>query len=245
MEVAAFSLRAGTGAYWPMPEFPTTSEDATNAVVGFAVGTVAAIQPPTVHIIEDDELVGRMLCAMLAAADIACRTYGSSMEFLEIAADIGPGCIITDLLMPQIDGIELIGRLAEMGVRRPIIVISGRGGIAAAVLAMKAGARDFIEKPLRRQALLNVVTAAIEADARAAEPEAPEPVADDLVSVLSPREQTILRAVVAGRGNKVIAYELGISPRTVETHRANVMMKTRARSLSELVRRAYQAGIEG
>jgi two-component system response regulator FixJ len=198
---------------------------------------------PIVHIIEDDRLVSEMLKAMLAGAGIAARAYDSAVDFLAVAEGLGPGCIITDLQMPQIDGIELIGRLAQIGVRRPIIVISGQGGIAAAVLAMKAGARDFIEKPLRRDALLTVVTAAIEADASAGS-ESSEAGIDDLVSVLSPREQTVLRGVVAGRGNKVIAYEMGISPRTVESHRAKIMMKTGARSLSDLVRRACLAGIE-
>jgi two-component system response regulator FixJ len=209
-------------------------------------GAAAAGPAPIVHIIEDDEPVRTMLGGVLASAGIASRPYASAVDFLATAQDIGPGCIVTDLKMPQVDGIELIGRLAEIGVRRPVIVISGHGGIASAVQAMKAGARDFIEKPLRREALLAVVTSAIEADAGASKPEPVAPVAnDDLISVLSPRERTVLRGVVAGRGNKVIAYEMGISPRTVETHRANMMMKTGARSLSELVRRAFQAGIDG
>lgn len=233
-----------------MPPPSPTPEAATDPVAGLAVEDGAGAGP-TVHIIEDDEPVRAMLGGVLASAGIASRTYASAVDFLATAQGIGPGCIITDLRMPEIDGIELIGRLAEIGVRRPVIVISGRGGIASAVEAMKAGARDFIEKPLRRDALLAVVTSAIDADAQAAS-QAAEPLAaaqkvadDDLVSVLSPREQTVLRGVVAGRGNKVIAYEMGISPRTVETHRANMMMKTGARSLSELVRRAFLAGIEG
>jgi two-component system response regulator FixJ len=197
---------------------------------------------PIVHIIEDDPLVSRMLSVMLASAGIASRAHASAVDFLETAEGLGPGCIVTDLQMPQVDGIELIGRLARIGVRRPVIVISGRGGIPNAVLAMKAGARDFIEKPLRRQALLPVVVAAIAADARA-EPVVAEPAADDLLSRLSPREQTVLRGVVAGRGNKVIAHEMGISSRTVEAHRAKIMMKTGARSLSELVRRAFLTGV--
>jgi two-component system response regulator FixJ len=205
----------------------------------------AASASPVVQIVEDDELVRGLLAAMLASAGIASRTFASAVDFLDAAADLGPGCIITDLQMPQVDGIELIGRLAQLGVQRPVIVISGRGGVPQAVLAMKAGARDFIEKPLRRQALLDVVAAAIAADARAGQAEASEAVVDDLISVLSPREETVMRGVVAGRGNKTIAYEMGISPRTVEAHRAKIMMKTGARSLSELVRRACLAGIEG
>jgi two-component system response regulator FixJ len=225
-----------------MPAPPPTVEDpARGGDRGEAPG--AGPVPPVAHIIDDDPAVSIALIAILKSAGVETRSYPSAVAFLELTDAPGPGCIITDLQMPQINGIQLIERLAERGERRPIIVISGSGDISTAVLAMKAGARDFIEKPLRRAALLAVVESAFEVDALGRAPGVPPPPIDDLISMLTPREQLVLRGVVAGQGNKLIAREMGISPRTVEIHRAHVMSKTGAQSLSELVRRAVAAGI--
>ncbi|WP_372786463.1 response regulator transcription factor [Phenylobacterium sp.] len=207
-----------------------------------------------VQIIDDDPAVRTILGAMLQSVGIATRSYASATAFLAVARDIGPGCIVTDIQMPHIDGFELVRRLVRMGVTRPIIVIAGRGGIPNAVRAMKAGARDFLEKPLRRDALIEAVREAIEADAHppAAEPASADPIVvdqpvvnkvDALISALSAQEQLVFRGVVAGRPNKTMAYELGISPRTIEGYRAKMMVKVGARNVSDLVRLAYRAGL--
>jgi two-component system, LuxR family, response regulator FixJ len=197
---------------------------------------------PIVHLIDDDEAVRVSVAFILEMNDLAARTYASAREFLEVATSLSSGCIVTDVRMPEMSGLELVRHLKEAKVSLPVIMITGHGDVPLAVEAMRAGVIDFIEKPFDDEALLRSIRMALdvkfEADARAHERQRFE----EMLATLSGREKDVLRGVIAGKMNKVIAYELGISPRTVEVYRANVMSKTHANGLSELVRIALLAG---
>jgi two-component system response regulator FixJ len=194
-----------------------------------------------VHVVDDEEPVRKSLAFLLSTAGFAVRLHDSARGFLAIAPTIQNGCLVTDLRMPEIDGVELLRRLRELPNRIPSIVITGHGDVPMAVEAMKAGALDFIEKPFADDVL-------IEAIQRAAAEIARTRVGEDVAAIrarlalLSDREREVLSGVVVGLANKSIAYDLDISPRTVEVHRANVMAKMEARSLPELVRMALAAG---
>ena len=196
-----------------------------------------------VYVVDDDDAIRRSLTFLLRTAGLASQAYDSALSFLRDADQLAPGCIITDVRMPGMDGLELVRRLKEKELPHPVIVITGHGDIPLAVEAMKAGAMDFIEKPFRDDVLLAAVRAALNVEEKAAVTDAAKRRYQDVFATLSPREQEVLRSVVEGKTNKVIAYDFGISPRTVEVHRANMMMKSGARSLSELVRMALLAGI--
>jgi two-component system response regulator FixJ len=195
-----------------------------------------------VHVIDDDEAVRDSVAFLFESAGLACRTYDSARAFLGVAAGLRDGCVLTDVRMPEIDGLALQRRLRDMGVRLPVVIMTGHGDVPIAVQALKAGAVDFIEKPFDDELVLAAVRAALAASrsARAREAEA-EGVAARLAS-LTPRERQVLDRLVAGQPNKVIAFDLGASPRTVEVHRARVMEKMGARSLSELVRMVLSTG---
>jgi two-component system response regulator FixJ len=198
---------------------------------------------PVVHVIDDDEAVRDSLEFMIDAAGLGVKTWDSALAFLDGLDSARRGCIVTDVRMPDITGLELIEALVRRGHGDPVIVITGHADVPLAVDAMKAGAVDFIEKPAENQRLLGAIRVAL---ARASVSEAGDDderrrIAERLES-LSGRERDVLRGLVAGNPNKVIAYDLGISPRTVEVYRANVMTKMQARSLSELVRMAITAG---
>ncbi|MGZ5896065.1 MAG: response regulator transcription factor [Xanthobacteraceae bacterium] len=151
------------------------------------------------------------------------------------------GCLVTDIRMPEMDGLELQEEIAKRGIDLPVVIMTGHGDVPLAVRAMKAGAMDFVEKPFDDEAMLASVQRALlvghQERARLAEAKA----AQELIALLTPRERNVLEKLVAGRSNKVAAYELGISPRTIEIHRANIMDKMHARSLSEVVRIALAA----
>ena len=196
-----------------------------------------------VHVIDDDEAMRESLSFLLDTAGIATRTYESAVAFLRQADDgLAPGCIVTDVRMPEMNGLELVRRLKERGVSHPVIVITGHGDVPLAVEAMKAGVVDFLEKPFDDEHLLQAVRSALDARERDDQQQAEKRRFEVMLEGLSPREQEVLRGVIEGKPNKVIAYDLGISPRTVEVYRANVMTKTGASGLSELVRMALLAG---
>ncbi len=189
-----------------------------------------------VHIVDDEEVVRNSLAFLLGTSGFAVRVHESASAFAEIAPSIRNGCLITDLRMPDMDGVELLRRLRQMDAMLPAIVISGHGDVQMAVEAMKNGAFDFIEKPFSDDVLIAAIEHAVqEAALRTRDSEATQAVLSRLAS-LSERETQVLKGVVEGLPNKVIAYELGLSSRTVEVYRAGLMGKMNAGSLSELVR---------
>lgn len=194
------------------------------------------VDEPTVHVIDDDEAARQSLAFLLDCAGLAVRSYESAAEFLSAVPMMEHGCIITDVRMPGMSGVELIGRLKALGVADPVIVITGHADVPLAIQAMKAGVADFLEKPFSDDAILGAVRSALarRTDVNLAKAERDRFIA--LLETLSQREREVLDGLVEGRANKVIAFDLGISARTVEVYRANVMTKMKAGSLSELVR---------
>ena len=193
-----------------------------------------------VHIVDDDEAVRQSLAFLLSSAGLAVRVYDSATSFLAGLASIKGGCLITDMRMPDMTGLELLHQLRAKACGLPAIVITGHGDVALAVEAMKAGAIDFIEKPFDEEAILTAVRDALERGAGDGGDTAA--IAERLAS-LSARERQVLQGLIAGHSNKTIAFDLGISPRTVEVYRANLMTKMEARSLSELIRMAILAEV--
>jgi len=198
----------------------------------------------TIYIVDDHEAVRDSLGALLEAHGFAVEMYGCGHDFLAALNPSVHGCLLLDLRLPDMSGIEIQQKLSSMKAKLRTIMISGHGDIPLAVKALKAGAVDFIEKPCTDEVILDRVQRALELSERAREEEA---TGDDMavrLAMLTPREREVLEALVSGQPNKVIAFELGISPRTVEIHRARVMSKMEARSLSHLVRMALAAGID-
>ena len=192
-----------------------------------------------VHIVDDDEAVRQSLAFLLGSAGLTVRLYDSASAFLAGLSAVKSGCLVTDMRMPEMTGIELLQQLRAKACRLPAIVITGHGDVPLAVEAMKAGAVDFIEKPFDQETILHAVQAALE---RGFEGEGrDDPAVAARLATLSERERQVLEGLVAGHPNKTIAYDLGISPRTVEIYRANVMSKMEAPSLSDLVRMALVA----
>ncbi len=196
---------------------------------------------PVVHIVDDDPAVRESVAFLLSTAGFDVRAYESAEALLDRAPALEPGCIVTDIRMPAMGGLDLIAELRRRGVHRQIIVITGHGDVPLAVEAMKAGAQDFIEKPFDDETLLAAVRAALQRDSVSGERAAARAAAVARIATLSGREREVLDGLVAGMANKVIAQNLGISPRTVEIYRANVMAKMEAASLSDLVRMAILA----
>lgn len=199
------------------------------------------VENPVVHIVDDDEAVRQSLAFMLSSAGLAVRLYDSAKAFLDGLDVIQCGCLITDVRMPEMTGIELLHCLKERAPCLPAIVITGHGDVPLAVEAMKAGAVDFIEKPFDEQAILDAVKAALERTEGV--PDGDFAVVTARLHNLSERERQVLEGLVAGQPNKVIAAALGISPRTVEVYRANLMAKMEAKTLSELIRMAILARV--
>jgi two-component system response regulator FixJ len=191
---------------------------------------------PDVHVIDDDEAVRESIDFLLRSAGLSVRTYDSATSFLNAAPKIGAGCVITDVRMPGLTGIDLLRRLQEMQIGLPVIVITGHGDVPLAVEAMKSGAVDFLEKPFDDDVLLASVRAALNRSEESAAVEAERAEIRARIGALTQRERDVLEGLVAGHPNKIIAFKLEISPRTVEIYRANLMTKMKAGSLSELVR---------
>jgi len=195
---------------------------------------------PVVHVIDDDEAMRESLAFLLDAAGLAARTYACAAEFLQQLDAAQPGVIVTDVRMPEMNGLELVRSLQARQAALPIIMITGHGDVPLAVEAMKAGVADFLEKPFEEESLLAAIRSALASSSQADEDQAERERLKQVLDSLSPREQEVLDGVVEGKLNKVIAHELGISPRTVEVYRANVMSKTGVRGLSELIRLVLQ-----
>ncbi|GEO13644.1 response regulator FixJ [Microvirga aerophila] len=199
-----------------------------------------------VHVVDDDVAVRKSLAFLLASDGLAVRLHESATAFLDEVKDVEAGCIVTDVRMPGIDGMEFLRRLKARGSILPVIVMTGHADVPMAVEAMKEGAVDFIEKPFKDEVFLAAVRSALLRQDRNLH-QTPELLqAQARLDSLSERERQVLDGLVAGKANKVIAFDLGISPRTVEIYRANVMSKMQARSLSELVRMALLVeGVNG
>ena len=197
----------------------------------------------TIYVVDDDEAILRAAGFMLRTSGFVVKPYASGIEFLKEAKDLVPGCILLDVRMPRMDGLEVQKELRARGISFPVIVMTGHGDIGVAVQAMKAGAIDFIEKPVEKAVLMDAVGECFKrieqshyAETRLAE-------AQVRLEALSAREREVLDGLARGFPNKTIAYDLGISSRTVEIHRANVMSKLGVRSLSEALRVAFAAGM--
>jgi two-component system, LuxR family, response regulator FixJ len=195
------------------------------------------------HVIDDDEAVRQSIEFLLRAAKIKVRTYESAGAFLETVGGIAAGCIVTDVRMPEMSGIDLLRRLKELRVTLPVIVITGHGDVPLAVEAMKAGAADFIEKPFDDDTILGAIRTALASSQSGDRRSTERAEIEERLGSLSQRERQVLEGLVAGQPNKIIAHNLGISPRTVEIYRANVMTKMKAPSLPDLVRLALTAGL--
>lgn len=189
-----------------------------------------------VHVIDDDKAMRDSLAFLLDAAGLTARTYESAAGFLNQLDEAPPGVVVTDVRMPGMSGLDLVRQLKVREPALPIIMITGHGDVPLAVEAMKAGVVDFLEKPFDEQSLLAAIRSALSDRSKAETDEAERERVRLALDELTPREREVLEGVVEGKFNKVIAHDLSISPRTVEVYRANVMSKTGARSLSELVR---------
>jgi FixJ family two-component response regulator len=192
-------------------------------------------QEPTVFLVEDDSRVRNVLTRTIAAEGIRCEAFGSGKEFLERYDGHRPACLVTDLQMPEMTGIEVQQALLDQGHRLPVIFITGYGDVPKAVTAMKGGAVDFIEKPFRNDVLLAAVRKALAGDVENIEREEETRASAERLALLTPRERQVLDLVVEGKANKVIADELDLSIKTVEFHRAHVMQKMEVVSVAELV----------
>jgi two-component system, LuxR family, response regulator FixJ len=202
------------------------------------MGSENAALPQVVHVIDDDEALRESLAFLLRSAKLDVRSFDSAKAFLDVLPVSALGCVITDVRMPDMSGIELLRRLKELKLDVPVIVITGHGDITLAVEAMKMGAADFFEKPFDDDLLLASVRAALRQQKDQTKRGAERAEIEHRISSLSPREKDVLAGLIEGRANKQIAFDLGISPRTVEIYRANLMNKMQANSLSDLVRMA-------
>jgi two-component system response regulator FixJ len=196
---------------------------------------------PVVHVIDDDRAVRESLLFLLDCAGMRAHGHESADSFLAALPQLDRGCIVTDVRMPGMSGIDLVARLKALGVPDPVIVITGHADVPMAIGAMKQGVADFIEKPFNDETILDSIRAALARHGRLAEQQADRDRVRERLAALSPRERDVLDGLVEGRPNKVIAFDLGISARTVEVYRANLMTKMQAGSLSGLVRMAMVA----
>ena len=197
-----------------------------------------------VHIVDDDDAVRESAALLLEIAGYDVQTYESGVAFLEAIAGAQPGCVLLDIHMPQMTGLEVQAVLRERGVVWPVIVLTGQGDIGIAVQAMKGGAFEFLEKPYQNEVLLAAIAEAFERLESVIEEGARAAGAQALIATLTPRELQIMQGLLGGLPNKLIAHELDLSVRTVEVYRANVMDKLGARSLSTAVRIAMAAGVQ-
>jgi FixJ family two-component response regulator len=198
---------------------------------------------PTVHVIDDEESIRRSLRILLRSVDLAVETHHSALSFLEKWDPHAPGCIVLDVRMSGMSGLELQDQLIEMGTNVPIIFLTGHADVGLAVRAMRQGAFDFMEKPFTDQEILDSINRAIEFDRALRRTQARREAIHARLENLTPREREVMTLVLLGKANKMIAYELGISERTVEIHRARMMKKMQAASLANLVKIGIDAGL--
>ena len=198
--------------------------------------------PEIIHVIDDDDGVRDSLCVLLETKGYTTTAHGSCQDFLSNLSVTDVLCVVADMRMPEMGGLDLQKHLLEKSIDLPFIVITGHGDVPSAVQALKSGAVDFIEKPLKTDLFLAAISRAVES--RRARLQMTEGVssARQRIAALTPREHDVLRHLIAGHPNKIIAFELGISARTVENHRARLMVKMQADSLAELVRISLEAG---
>jgi len=196
-----------------------------------------------VHLVDDDESIRRSVSFMLRTSGYVVKTYASGVEFLGDPKAIVPGCILLDVQMPEVNGLEVQKRLREQGILLPVIVMTAHGDVTVSVQAMKAGAIDFIEKPFEKATLVGAIEDGFGRLEQSGRRHARAEEARVRLDVLTPRELDVLNGLVRGHPNKTIGYDLGISPRTVEIHRANLMTKLSVPSLSDALRIAFAAGL--
>jgi two-component system response regulator FixJ len=195
----------------------------------------------TIHIIDDDPSVRESLALLVSAEGHGCHTYFSVQAFLDAIDNDATGCVVTDVRMPGMSGLDLLATMKERRVFMPVIVITAHGDVPLAVAAMKQGAVDFVAKPFDGGALLASVRAALTQEDGKHRSDAETQMIRERFTILSKREKEVLAGLVKGQSNRNIAHELGISPRTVEVHRANVMVKMQATGVTELVKMALVA----
>ena len=195
-----------------------------------------------IYLIDDDEAIRRSASFMLKTSGFHVETFASGVNFLKVARGLDPGCVLLDVRMPEIDGLAVQANMKEHGIALPIIVMTGHGDVTVAVAAMKAGAVDFLEKPFEKAELLAAMDNGFARIEQTGHREERASLAVIRLAALTPRECDVLKGLVHGLPNKTIAYNLGISPRTVEIHRAHLMTKLNVRSLSEVLRIAFAAG---
>ncbi len=196
-----------------------------------------------IHIVDDEDAIRRSAGFLLKTSGYAVETWPSGVAFLREVRPSEVGCILLDVRMPEMDGLEVQQALAERGITMPVVVLTGHGDVSIAVQAMKGGAVDFIEKPFEKAVLLGAIEAAFDRVSNAEKQSLRAADAAVLIAALTPRERDVLDGLARGLPNKTIAYDLGISPRTVEVHRANLMTKLSVRSLSDALRIAFAAGL--
>jgi two-component system, LuxR family, response regulator FixJ len=196
-----------------------------------------------VYVIDDDDAMRDSLDFLLGSADFHVTLFESALNFLDTLSTVEFGCVVSDVRMPGIDGIELLKRLKAGGSLFPVVIMTGHGDVPLAVEAMKLGAMDFLEKPFEDDRLIGMIEAALRQAEPGAKSEAVTLELRSRIASLSPRERQVMDGLIAGLSNKLIAREYDISPRTIEVYRANVMTKMQAASLSELVRLAIRGGV--
>jgi two-component system response regulator FixJ len=189
-----------------------------------------------VHVVDDDAAMRDSLAFLLEEADLRAKIYDSPTALLAARANLEPGCVLTDVRMPEMTGLDLVRRLRAEGITHPVIVMTGHADVPLAIDAMRLGVSDFIEKPFDDELLIGSIEAAMQVGVALSQRESDHAAIHERMAGLSSREAEVLQGLVAGKPNKGIAFDLGISARTVEVHRAHVMMKMNARSLSDLVR---------
>lgn len=196
-----------------------------------------------VHLIDDDDAIRRSASFMLKTSGYIVQGWSSGVEFLKQVKHLEPGCILLDIRMPEKDGLQVQQELAERGITMPIVILTGHGDVSTAVRAMKNGALDFLEKPFKKTALIDAIELAFECIATAQDRGARAMESKARLGALTPREHEVLEGLAQGLPNKSIAYDMGISPRTVEVHRANLMAKLEVHNLSDALRIAFAAGM--